>query len=339
MFFKFCFRDILDEARHPFSRRFDAQCQESYVPSSLKALVSMVLRSANVGNVKNPYFNQAALTVLQLIIFNSTIRTRKAFSQAFHTTKREPPIAVYLWQLLHSQTRKLDLVRKMCHLGLTISPDRLLDISTNMGNKAIAVLEKEGVVCPLNLRYDLFTTSATDNLDVSPSSATAMSAFHGTTTLLNQHICGGYSGDPRDIPDALPSDRVLKNLPEKFTNVKPGYLPPKVPMCKVNSSGKVSVSKDFKLSQDCLNEDYKWLEHVKTTQDSDPLNLSWSAYHVSSATEKKQHPELSALLPVWRDDSKSPAMIKYSVDVVKDAVAYLNPGQTPVVAFDQPLFA
>ena len=227
----------------------------------------------------------------------------------------------------------------MSHLGLSISPDCLLDISTNIGNEAIAVFGKEGVVCPLNLRHDLFTTAATDNLDVNPSSATVMSTFLGTAASLNQHICGGYSGCPRDIPDALPSDRVLKNLPEKFTNVKPGYLPPKVPMCKVNSGGKASASKDFELSQDCPNEDHKWLKHVKTTQDSDPVNLSWAAYHASRATEKKQHPNLSALLPVWRDDSKSPAMIKHSLDVVKDAVAYLNPGQTPVVAFDQPLFA
>ena len=68
------------------------------------------------------------------------------------------------------------------------------------------------------------------------------------------------------------------------------------------------------------------------------MNLSWAAYHASHATEKKQHFDLSALLPVWRDDSKSPAIIKHSLDVVKDAVAYLNPGQTPVIAFDQPLF-
>ena len=32
-------------------------------------------------------------------------------------------------------------------------------------------------------------------------------------------------------------------------------------------------------------------------------------------------------------------MIKHSLDTVKDAVEYLNPGQTPVIAFDQPLFA
>ena len=39
------------------------------------------------------------------------------------------------------------------------------------------------------------------------------------------------------------------------------------------------------------------------------------------------------------DDSKSAAIIKHSLDVVKDAVAYLYPGQTPLVAFDQLLFA
>ena len=136
----------------------------------------------------------------------------------------------------------------MPHLGLSISPDRLLDISTNMRNKVIAVFEKEAVVCLLNRRHDFFTTAATDNLDVNPSSATAMTAFHGTSTSLNQHICGGYSGCPRDILDALTSDRVIKNLPEKFTNVKPGYIPPKIPMCKVNSGGKAGASKYFELS-------------------------------------------------------------------------------------------
>ena len=132
----------------------------------------------------------------------------------------------------------------MSYLGFSISPDCLLDISSNKGNKAIAVFEKEGVVCPLNL----FTAVATDNLDVNPSSATAVTAFHGIATSLNQHICDGYSGCPRDIPDALTSDKVVKNLLEKFTKVKPGYLLPVVSMRKVNSVGKASASKDFELS-------------------------------------------------------------------------------------------
>ena len=32
-------------------------------------------------------------------------------------------------------------------------------------------------------------------------------------------------------------------------------------------------------------------------------------------------------------------MIRHSFDVVRSAVEYLNPGQTPVITFDQPLFA
>ena len=63
-------------------------------------------------------------------------------------------------------------------------------------------------------------------------------------------------------------------------------------------------------------------------------SLPYKLCHRKEATSR-----FTALLPVWRDDSKSAAIIKHSLDVVKDAVAYLNPGQTPVVAFDQPLFA
>ena len=100
----------------------------------------------------------------------------------------------------------------MSHLGVSISPDRLLDISTKIGNTAIEVFEKEGAVCPL--RRDLFTTAATDNLDVNPSSATAMSAFHRTATSLNQHVHDCNFGQSRNIPDGLSSSTVLKNLPE-----------------------------------------------------------------------------------------------------------------------------
>ena len=46
----------------------------------------------------------------------------------------------------------------------------------------------------------------------------------------------------------------------------------------------------------------------------------------------------SALLPLFADDSKSVARIKHSMDVVRNAVEILNPGQVPVIACDQPLY-
>ena len=45
------------------------------------------------------------------------------------------------------------------------------------------------------------------------------------------------------------------------------------------------------------------------------------------------------MLPLFLDDSKSVAMIKHGMLVIKSTVNYLNPGQTPFVVLDQPLFA
>ena len=50
-------------------------------------------------------------------------------------------------------------------------------------------------------------------------------------------------------------------------------------------------------------------------------------------------PALCALLPLFYDKSTTPTMIKHVMDVVRQAVEFLNPGQIPVTAFDQPLFA
>ena len=40
----------------------------------------------------------------------------------------------------------------------------------------------------------------------------------------------------------------------------------------------------------------------------------------------------------WKKAS-SPAMIRHVMEIVKQNVGFLNPGQTPVIAFDQPLYA
>ena len=53
----------------------------------------------------------------------------------------------------------------------------------------------------------------------------------------------------------------------------------------------------------------------------------------------KQYSNLFAVPPLWGDNSKSSAVVKNFLDVIKDAVNFLNSGETSVVAYDQPLFA
>ena len=63
------------------------------------------------------------------------------------------------------------------------------------------------------------------------------------------------------------------------------------------------------------------------------------AYHASQKTPTHGLPALCAMLPLFYEKSATPAMIKHGTDVVKQATNLLNPGQIPVITFDQPLFA
>ena len=48
---------------------------------------------------------------------------------------------------------------------------------------------------------------------------------------------------------------------------------------------------------------------------------------------------VSVLLLLFQESSKSTAIIKHGMDVIKTAVDKINKGRTPVIVFDQPLYA
>ena len=50
-------------------------------------------------------------------------------------------------------------------------------------------------------------------------------------------------------------------------------------------------------------------------------------------------PAIISLLPMFLENAHSVAMILHSMNVIKSAVQHINPGQTPVITLDQPLFA
>ena len=48
---------------------------------------------------------------------------------------------------------------------------------------------------------------------------------------------------------------------------------------------------------------------------------------------------ITSLLPLLRDEALSVAMVRHSMDRVKDAISHLNPNQVPVITADQPIYA
>ena len=86
---------------------------------------------------------------------------------------------------------------------------------------------------------------------------------------------------------------------------------------------------------------FSWLDHVEreilSNKETVTDNISWSAYHASKQQTEREI-DLSVLLPLFQEESKSVAMIKHGMDVIMQATNHINEGQTPVLTFDQPLY-
>ena len=106
----------------------------------------------------------------------------------------------YLGLEFHAHTRKRQLIDTMSQLGFSISYDRVLSTSTQIGNSVCQQYQTENVVCPLELRKELFTVAAVDNIDHNPSSTTAKDSFHGTGISLFQQPTVENPGTDRGLP-------------------------------------------------------------------------------------------------------------------------------------------
>ena len=126
------------------------------------------------------------------------------------------------------------------------------------------------------------------------------------------------------------------SLPHFYTDIPP-----------VNSSIKnspVPVSSVTSLKRDGFKQqaenDYLWLDHTMQVLEGGIQsldNISWAAYHASHLSPVNCGVICpTPLLPLFLESAHTVAMIKHSFGVVKSAVEHLNPGQTPVIAFDQP---
>lgn len=342
-------RDLLDMEKMKYSGTFDENCQENSVPQSLRYIVEMMMCGGpsfqeNEAQYCEEEENQAALSVSQLIRFNSVIRRRKNSSAIFHSKERETPLPTYIGLLLHAETRKRGLIDKMSNLGLSISYNRVLEISTEMGNLVSARFREEQVLCPSILKKTLFTTSAVDNIDHNPSSTTATGSLHGTAISLFQHLTKDNHGQERaPVTVSNVPAKGLSPLPQEYAEVPPVDKWKKEPEFPCTNQ----TTDHFRRPPMELSEQKNWLCHVKDVIESDSedddeqdMCVSWAAFHASQVTTPNDTPaDISSLLPLFQEDSKSVAMIIHTMNVVKRTVQFLNPGQTPVLACDQPLFA
>jgi len=257
-------RDIFGNKCPSFDGSFADDCQHRSVPPSLLTLIAMILYGTNIKHEAN-YQSQTALSLSQLLVFNSVRHLNTEASDTRHSRDREPPLPLFLGACIHSKTRSKDLVDILYRMGLSVSYDRVLNMSADLANSTINHFETIGAVCPPSLKHGLFTTSAVDNIDHDPTSTTAQTSFHGTGISIFQHPDREHSGTKQVYVQLEQSTRKIAKLPEEYTSI-PAVVaikdPPipevdglRIPNCLLN-----------------LTEETMWCKHVYDIL-STPLDL------------------------------------------------------------------
>ena len=339
-------RKDMFERKYSFDGSFKPSCETDLIPSSLMALVKMILDGPSIKQQSEVAATntRASLSISQLLMFNSVKYGRSVnSSHDRHSRDRETPLTLYVAMKVHAVTRSRTLVDALFNLGMCVSYDRLLQLTNDLGNGVCDRFTLEGVVCPPKMRSGLFTVAAVDNIDYNPSAATAKDSFHGTGISLMQHCSDDFEGYNRGtlIIDQSTSGKAIAPLPQVYTSVPPAAFKTKefkVPI--INTSVRCS---NFHTVSKAKEEEWNWLKAVMVSlrkYDLDKTDwISWSAYHSSMQEAVIPSPAINALLPLFLDSAHSVAMIKHSMEMVRAAVKHLNPGQVPILTLDQPLYA
>ena len=217
-------KDML-QTKSTFNGTFSEECQKDSLSKLLLSLVEMILQGPSITDQSEHSENrQSALSIAQLMMYHSQSRRSSTKNTSYHSRDRETPLPIYLALKVHALTRKRDLIDALFHLGLSVSYDRVLALTTDLANCVSEQYNSEGLVCPLKLKEGLFTTGALDNIDHNPSSSTAKGSFHGTSISMFQHPTTTNQGRERKrtntyIPSSIRTE--LASLPETFSCVPP----------------------------------------------------------------------------------------------------------------------
>ena len=160
-------RVMFNQPGFRFLGSFPSNCQTSSVPSSLRALISMLLNGSNIAH-RNATESQAILTISQLIVFNSKKKSSTPSSNR-HSLEREPPLPLYVGLSIHAYTRSKKIINKLFQLGISVSYDRVDDLLNGLGTAVCNRFQQDGVVCPLNLNCGLLTVGALDSISLTIS--------------------------------------------------------------------------------------------------------------------------------------------------------------------------
>ena len=131
--------------------------------------------------------SQAALTLAQLLKFNSVKQPRKIEECTRRVKSQESPLPVYIGVMLHLKTRQRDLIGRLHSLGMSISYYEVLRLSSDMAKAVCEHFKETDTVFPPNLKTNFSLQPQLIIIDQNTSLTMAVSSFYGTSISVIQH--------------------------------------------------------------------------------------------------------------------------------------------------------
>ena len=229
------------------------------------------------------------------------------------------------------------MVEELHRLGLSVSYNRVKYLERKIGHSVLEQFHAENLGCPTEMRFDLFTVGAVDNIDHNPSARTSKDSFHGTAISLFQARLNVNDGRKREFVISKGKFR----LSDDFTNL-PQIAEVGLAKGPQNVGIQTVHTEDTFLASEIEKEE-EWARtvalQIHNEQDvEDPELIStWSAYH--GRNSNKVVPWIGGLFSLFTDSSSSPSMLLHAIELVKKSVNFLNPDQIPIITGDQPVYA
>ena len=180
---------------------FDKQSQIKSIPIELLTLINFVQDGIDA-SVDG--FSKESLAISQKNLYNFRInRDKKQISlHKRHDQIKETPFPMYIAIKIYHETRSKTLTNWLYFCaGISISYSRLLDFLKDISEKMIERYYHNGeIFLPRNLRRNLLTIVAKDNIDQNARSTTATKHCHGTSFSIFQFPTLEQRGEPIKDP-------------------------------------------------------------------------------------------------------------------------------------------
>ena len=153
-------RHMLDH-KSTFDGTFQEGCIQDAIPPTLLQFVGTIEHGADIKYQLRLGASKSDLAMSQLLQYNCYARYKEGTATHQHSRERETPFPLHMDMSVLTKTRKRQLVEMLHDHIISISYDRVLEVSAQLGDAAVPKYVEDGVVCPPDLRRGLFTTTST----------------------------------------------------------------------------------------------------------------------------------------------------------------------------------